>query len=85
MKLYSDIASKETYIELWGGSTKHPDCVYKLSDYINNQIAETYRNAYETAEIGLILQWVLYVASTMLMPYSSYKIAKFAMDYWDKY
>lgn len=25
MKLYSNIKTKNTYFEIWGGSTKHPD------------------------------------------------------------
>ncbi len=26
--LYSDLDTKETYFELWGGSTKHPDSMF---------------------------------------------------------
>lgn len=25
MKIYSNIKTKNTYLEIWGGSTKHPD------------------------------------------------------------
>ena len=28
--MYSDIATKKTYIEVWGASTKHPDIIHNV-------------------------------------------------------
>ncbi len=34
-KLYSRLADRETVLELWGGSTKHPDITFTFSDYLD--------------------------------------------------
>jgi hypothetical protein len=37
LKLYSRIDTKDTYFEMWGASTKHPDVRRTLNDDIENE------------------------------------------------
>lgn len=37
MKLYSNIKTKNTYFEVWGGSTKHPDVRRVLQQDIEDE------------------------------------------------
>jgi len=60
--LFSNIDTKETYLELWGGSTKHPDVRYRFSDYDNRLTTSDW------SLIGDIYQWVLYCASRLMFP-----------------
>ena len=60
--LFSNIETRETFLELWGGSTKHPDVRYRFSDYDNRLTMEDWSIA------GDIYQWVLYCASCLIVP-----------------
>lgn len=75
LKFYSRIDTRDTYLELWGGSTKHPDLCYSFSDYKDT-------NSYIYKEL-LVYQWLLYCASLMFFPSTSYDIAEFAQKYFD--
>lgn len=33
MRIYSDIATRKTYVERWGASTKHPDSIHCFDDH----------------------------------------------------
>ena len=70
-KLYSRIDDHETILEVWGGSTKHPDCVFRFSDFTLSDWA--------TAEAQLV-PWIFECASKLSIPYHSYELAKWAID-----
>lgn len=71
-KLYSRVNDKDTIFEVWGGSTKHPDCRFFFSDFEKSNWCD---------EIHQIFPWLLECASKMNFPFHSYQIAKFAMEY----
>ena len=66
-KLYSRLDDHETILELWGGSTKHPDCIFRF-----------YLSDWTSAETQLV-PWILECASRLSFPYHSYKLAKWAI------
>lgn len=70
-KLYSRISDHETILELWGGSTKHPDCIFKFSNFRLSDWA--------TPE-AQIVPWILECASKLNLPYHSYELAKWAIE-----
>lgn len=72
-RLYSDIDTKETYFESWGASTKHPDSIYRFSDYENKaSIDETFEfNCY---------QWLAYIASNCLWSFHSVNLMKWVIS-----
>ena len=74
IRLYSKLATKDTILELWGGSTKHPDSKFFFSDYLKVE----YIN-----EDVQIFQWLLECASKMSFPFHAYKIMKFAENYYE--
>lgn len=70
IKLYSNLATKDTILELWGGSTKHPDSRFFFSDFEKCKwVGEEYQ----------IFQWLLECASKMSFPFHAEKIAKWAL------
>ena len=71
-RLYSNLKTRETVFEVWGGSTKHPDCRFFFSDFEKSEWCN---------EIHQIFPWLLECASKMNFPFHSYQIAKFAMEY----
>ena len=73
-KLYSRLSDHETVLELWGGSTKHPDCIFKFSDFTLSDWA--------TAE-SQIVPWILECASKLSIPYHSYELAKWAVKWFE--
>lgn len=74
-KLYSRISDHETILELWGGSTKHPDCVFFFSDF---QLSEWYKPEDQ------VISWVFECASKMNIPYHAYALAKWACDMYEE-
>jgi len=72
---YSDIKSKDTILECWGASTKHPDCFFRFSNYKDrcDWLNET----------ALIYQWLLNCASRMNFPFNSYSLSHFANEYYE--
>lgn len=68
--LFSNIETKETYLELWGGSTKHPDVRYRFSDYDNRLTMSDW------SIIGDIYQWVLYCASRLVVPVHAIRLTE---------
>lgn len=74
MKLYSRIKDRETILELWGASTKHPDSVFYFSDFV---LSEYFEPEDQT------LQWVLECASHMNFSFHAYEIAKFICDIYE--
>ena len=78
MKLYSRLNDHETVLELWGASTKHPDCVFYFSDFKLSEWTEPHVQIY---------QWLLECASKLNWPYHAYELATNATKmfevYWD--
>lgn len=70
-KLYSDIRTKDTKFELWGGSTKHPDCVYRYSNFHASEYLPR-ENAFQ------IFAWICECASRMAFPTTTLEIVFYA-------
>lgn len=73
--LYSDVESKNTYLELWGGSTKHPDVMYRFDDWQDK--------CAWLSEEDLIFQWIFYCASRLSFPCHTKKLAEFGLELGD--
>ena len=73
IKLYSNLESKDTILELWGGSTKHPDSRFFFSDFQKSEWVDTEAQ---------VFQWILECASKMNFPFHGYKLMKFAEKYY---
>jgi hypothetical protein len=73
-KLYSRIDDRETILEVWGGSTKHPDCVFEFSNFtLSDWVASE----------AQIVPWILECASKLSIPYHSYELARWAIDLYE--
>ena len=73
-KLYSRLSDHETILELWGGSTKHPDVIFYFSNY---ELSEWYEPEDQT------IPWIFECASRLNIPYHSYQLAKWACDFYE--
>ena len=73
-KLYSRINDHKTILELWGGSTKHPDSIFRFSNFKLSDWA--------TPELQIV-PWILECASKLNIPYHSYELAKWAIDLYE--
>lgn len=56
MKLYSRIDTKNTYFEVWGASTKHPDVKKDIESDIANQLF--FESDFITSKEYAFFQWV---------------------------
>ena len=72
-KLYSDIKTREVIFESWGGSTKHPDRVYKFSDYKDKWSVD------ETFEVNYI-QWLAWIASCSMWDFHAKNLMKWILS-----
>lgn len=70
-KLYSRLSDCETVLEIWGGSTKHPDVIYHFSKF---HLSEWYEPEDQIAP------WLYECASRLNIPYHSYELALFASE-----
>lgn len=70
-KLYSRLSDHETILELWGGSTKHPDSIFRFSDF---QLCEWIDPHFQ------IFQWILECASKLTLPVHAFYLAEWAME-----
>lgn len=70
IKLYSRLCDHHTIMEIWGGSTKHPDCKFDFVDFKKSEWV---------SENAQIFQWILECASKMNFPFHAEEIAKYAM------
>lgn len=73
-KLYSNIESRDTILQIWGGSTKHPDCVFHFLDF---HLSEWFEPEDQ------ILPWLLECASKLSFPVHSYDLAKWAVEWYE--
>lgn len=73
--LYSYIPTKDTILEIWGSSTKHPDCMYHFSDFRKSAFAD---------ETWQIPQWIFEIASRMNFPFHAIELAEYGLDLYEK-
>ena len=76
MKTEVKIYPSDKYIyvcELWGASTKHPDCIYHYTDFHKVDWLE---DEYQ------IFQWLLEIASKQEFPFHAKQIAEYALQNW---
>lgn len=72
--LYSDVKTKDTILELWGGSTKHPDSRFHFKKFEKSKWVD---------EENQIFQWLLECASRLNFPFHAYQLMKFAEKYYE--
>lgn len=63
MKIYSRLDTKDTYFEVWGGSTKHPDVRRVLQD--DKEKGIFYPSIFITSPDYECFQWVAQCISEM--------------------
>lgn len=68
-KLYSRLSDRETVLELWGASTKHPDSTFYFSNFNLSAFFEPEEQTY---------QWLLECASKLTIPFHAYALVVFA-------
>lgn len=73
-KLYSRIDTRDTYLELWGASTKHPDLIYRFSDFKLSEWVPSYRQ---------LFQWILECASKSNFPIHARWLVDYALVIYD--
>lgn len=81
--LYSSLETKDTYLELWGGSTKHPDLMYRFSDY--DDFIKNDEAFHQQILPGYIYQWTLWVASKLTFPWSSLRMVEHFSEIYKAY
>lgn len=62
--------------ETWGSSTKHPDAMFSFNDWREKEIISELRGFYDFDYSWL--QWLCYIASTMLFDSTTRGILKYA-------
>ena len=72
-KLYSRLDNKETYLECWGASTKHPDTMFVLSDFDKSMFMDIE---------DIIFQWVLECASKKAWAFHMYEMLNWIESIW---
>ena len=75
-QLYSDIESKKTYFDIWGSSTKHPDCHFCLENLVKSEQFQL--SDYCSIERNMF-QFMLYCASRLNFDFNAYSVTIFAM------
>lgn len=66
--------SDEDYVlELWGGSTHHPDCRYFFSDFEKSPYVSDKQQ---------IFQWLLECASKLTLPCHAKELTEYALENW---
>lgn len=73
-KLYSRIDNHDTILELWGASTKHPDSLFRFSDFTLSDWFPSHRQ---------LFQWILECASKLSFPIHARELTDFALEVWE--
>lgn len=72
IKVYKN--SEGNYVlELWGGSTKHPDSVFHFEDFKKSEFVD---------EEHQVFQWLLECASKLTFPFHAKELAEYALENW---
>jgi len=74
-KLYSRLSDKETILELWGASTKHPDSVFFFSDFL---LCEWIQPESQ------VISWIYECASKLTFPFHAFQLARWACDFFEE-
>lgn len=74
-KLIYDKDNKLDRLELWGSSTKHPDCVFFYSDFNKSPYIT------EEAEHWNIFQFMVECAAKLSLPFGTINVLNFAHNY----
>ena len=69
--LYSNIETKDTILDCWGASTKHPDSRFRFSNFEKTPFF---------SETSQVFQWLLECASKMTWEIHARQLAEFAMS-----
>ena len=60
-------------LELWGGSTKHPDSIFHFEDFQKREVVD---------EEYQVFQWLLECASKLTFPFHAKQLAEYALKNW---
>ena len=60
-------------LELWGGSTKHPDSIFQFEDFQKSEFVD---------EEYQVFQWLLECASKLTFPFHAKQLAEYALKNW---
>lgn len=60
-------------LELWGGSTKHPDSIFYFEDFQKSEFVD---------EEYQVFQWLLECASKLTFPFHAKQLAEYALKNW---
>lgn len=71
-KLYSNLDTKETFLEAWGGSTKHPDARHRFSEYSDRSDVSDLET--------LVFQWVVHCSSCQLWGGNTIQMLKWILE-----
>lgn len=71
--IYHYIEDDDYKLELWGGSTKHPDSVFWFSSFLKSEFIDS---KYQ------VFQWLLECASKLNFPFHAKKLAEYALENW---
>ena len=74
-RLYSRVSDHETVLEVWGGSTKHPDSTFYFSEF---ELCDWFDPQDQ------IIPWIFECASLLNSPVHSYFLAKWACDRYEE-
>ena len=84
IKLYTNIKTKETRLELWGASTKHPDSVFVYNR--EEESPKPWLNAEDLNKLDevLIYGWLLKCAGNLTWWFHQRQLADFANEYYEQ-
>ena len=82
LKLYSRIKDRDTILEVWGGSTKHPDCMFHFDNF---KMPECWKNNPDINQSNpvFIYQWLIQCASDMMWWWATKEITDFANYFYE--
>ena len=81
-QLYSDIESRKTFLDIWGSSTKHPDCHFCLQNLVKSEQFQL--SEYCSIERNMF-QFMIYCASRLTFDFNAYCLTSFAMKVQEEY
>lgn len=70
------------YLEIWGGSTKHPDLICSMENF---EVAEWVDKSNEVQMKTQVFQWLLKCASELYSPFTAQNLVEYALENWKAY
>lgn len=74
--VYQNEEDRDYILELWSASTKHPDSVFRFSNFKKNEFID---------EEQQIFQWLLECASKLTWPFHAKELAEYALQNYYKW